>query len=122
SRPRFLGIMLVQLNPNEAATTFEGSNAGCPASRKWIQHQVAGIACTADDRANESERQLCRQIRNSLLAVLDEARNGPHVIPKLSVGVGPFILVLVEACGRARDGFPVEHEPARVLHAVKNVP
>ena len=56
------------------------------------------------------------------MAVLDEARDGPDVVPEFSMRGRSFVRVLELAVGRPIDAVGVEDEAAGILHAVQNVP
>ena len=112
----------IQLTANETPVAEQCCGSGGATAGEGVENRVAGIAGALNDRGKQSQRELSWKIRNAFLAVLDEARNGPDVVPEFAVWGRSFVCVLELAVGRPTDAVRVEDEAAGILHAVENVP
>lgn len=82
------GKLLVCLNPDESSATFRSSNAGGAGTAEGVDDEIAGLAGTEHDWADECQWELGGEVRKSLTAVFDETGDAPDVVPKFAVRAG----------------------------------
>ena len=83
-----IGKLASFLQTDKSASELNRSNTRGSRTAEWVDDKVAGLAGAENDRADEGQWELSGEVGQAFVAVFDEARDAPDVVPKFAVGVG----------------------------------